>query len=252
MSLVSYSIFITSLILEAALLWRLFRAPSWRRYAGLTCYVAYELVAALVLFAVLRSNAGLYGRLYWKSEIISLMLGFFVFGDVLRYTFPQSSKLRGILWRGPARVGLVPTILAGSLWALACFWKFHSRNRALEHGLGFILASLILMVLLSAKYYQVPLGRNVWGMAFGLGAYASISTVIFGATDLTDLFVPYMQILRPLAFVAVLGLWTWALWIYAPAPSLEDCLTIPRAKAWDSWSEAWKHAISMVRRTMYP
>lgn len=213
-SFVSYLIFITGSILEIVVLWRLVRERIWRKYPGLTCYISYELTAAFVLFAALKRAPVLYRSFYWKSEVISLTLGFLVFWDVFRHTFPQGSRLRRYIFNGLSLAGLIPMISAALFWVVACDWKFHYFSRALEHGLGFLLASLILAVLVIAKYYQVPLGRNVWGIAFGLGGYASVSTVIFGITDLTRLFIPYMQILRPLAFVATLALWAWAVWVY--------------------------------------
>jgi hypothetical protein len=252
MSVVSYLIFVTSLLLEIVVLWRIIHEHLWWRLIGLTCYITYELAAAFVLFGVLNGAPNLYRRLYWESEIVSLTLGFLVFWDVFRHTFPQTFKLRGLMFNRLAVVGLVSIISAGSLWVFACYRKFHYLARALEHGLGFLLASLILVVLLAAKHYQVQLGRNVWGIAFGLGGYASISTVIFGVTDLTRLFIPYMQILRPLAFVAMLGLWTWAIWIYAPNQAVDDHLPTPGVTAWASWSDGWRRALSMVRRAIDP
>lgn len=248
---VSYLIFVTVSILEIAVLWRLVQNSSWRRYPGLACYVTYDLVSAFTLLAVLRSTPALYPSLYWKSEILRLILGFLVFWDIFRHAFPQRSGLREAIFKRLAVVGLMPIILSSFLWAVACYRRFHYLSRALEHSLGFFLASLILMILTAVKYYQVPLGRNAWGIALGLGIYTSLSTVIFGITDLTKLFVPYMQILRPLSFVATLGLWAWAVWIYAPNRVSSWRLATAQATAWTSWSDGWKQAISLVRRVIW-
>ena len=248
-SFVSYLIFVTCSILEIVLLWRLIQERLWRRYPGFACYVVYELVAALALFGVLQSNPSLYRSLYWNSEIVSLILGFFVFWDVFRYSFPKNSNLRAVMFDGLVTVGLIPMISAGSIWLFASYRRFHQPYRALEHGLGFLLASLVLVVLIASKYYDVSIGRNVWGIALGLGSYASISIAIFGLTDLIPRFVPYMQLLRPLAFLWTLGIWTWAMWTYAPNPA-SDTNWPSSGTARASWAIAWKHTISAVTKSL--
>ncbi|HVB54804.1 MAG TPA: hypothetical protein VNE63_00010 [Candidatus Acidoferrales bacterium] len=253
MSKISYAILTAGMTLDVCLLWRLLRKALWREYPGLFSYVLYDLIATCVLFGILRSSPHLYRSLYWKSEIVSMSLGFLVVWEIFRHTFPKGSILRAVVAKGFATVALIPIIFTFSVfWALASYAKFHYLYPVFERSFGFVLSALVLATLLATKYYHVSLGRNVWGIALGFGAYVSISTAIFGLVDVTNLFVPYMQVLRPLSFIAMLATWTWAVWIYVPNPPI----AVGRAAALDvalsSWSDNWRRTISAIWRTIHP
>jgi len=121
-----------------------------------------------------------------------------------------------------------------------------SLNLTLDRSFGFAQSIFILIILLTARYYGVQMGRNLWGIAVGFGAWISISTVNYALFDLTGSFFPYWQFLRPLSFVGLLAVWTWALWDKSPGPYLADRL-VPAA-ALDAWTQSWNRTQDSLRR----
>lgn len=148
------------------------------------------------------------------------------------------------------------TVGSLGLGSLAAFWTFASYRAvpspyyALERGLGFPQAVLTLGILLLAGYYQVQIGRNIWGMAVGFGGYVSVSTVNFALFDLYHSFLPYWQVLVPLSFNAMLAVWIWAVWDYAPNPPIVVADAAEQAMALRWWWERWKGTLSNARKVV--
>jgi hypothetical protein len=115
----------------------------------------------------------------------------------------------------------------------------------LDRSFGFAQSVLILSILLTAKSYDIPLNRNLWGIAVGFGAWISLSTLDNAVIDLTHSFYPYHQFLRPLSFIGLLGAWTWALWEASPIPSIAE-RPVPKAEL-DTWTEHWNRTQSSWR-----
>lgn len=237
--------------LEIALLWRIHKCGMWRHYPFFAAYLLFVLLRTLVLLAVMRLYPEGYAPLYWRSEIPSVFLRFLVAWEVFRHSFPRTSALY--------RVVLRAIITALFVLAIALFINTAKPGMALlgrsvypgvERSLGFAQAISLLMILLIARYYRVPLGRNVLGMAVGLGMYVSISVANFAAFELLDSFVPYWRLVRPTSFVAMLAIWTCTLWVYAPNPSLSRGeISVSHMK---QWGEAWNRTLSILRRVINP
>lgn len=103
---------------------------------------------------------------------------------------------------------------------------------------------MILGTLVVARYYGVRSGRNIRGIAFAFGAWASISTANDAMIDLANSFVPLFYYLRPLSFVIMLVVWIWALWVYEPNPPIEESESLELSR----WTEDWNRTISTARK----
>ncbi len=67
-----------------------------------------------------------------------------------------------------------------------------------------------------AKYYSRPLGRNISGMAFGFLAYVSTQIWIFSARELLPAMRLFWIRLTPWAFIYMMVVWLFSLWVYTP------------------------------------
>ncbi len=174
--------------------------------------------------------------------------------EVFRQAFPQESPLRRIVAGGFAVVVLlVGTALTGLLWGIEAYGKSHSMYLALERSFGFAQAVLILMVLIVARYYQVQLGRNVWGIAVAFGIYSSLDTANSAFMDMFHSFFPYWQLLGPISLVVMMGMWTWAVWAYYPNPvALRAREMANHADDLREWADGWGQTVSTVRKVMNP
>ena len=135
-----------------------------------------------------------------------------------------------------------------SFWGVETYNTFHSFYPAIERSFGFAQAVLVLGLLMIARYYGVQLGRNLWGVAVSFGAYASVLTMNNAMVDLGHWYVPYWRLLSPLSFVAMLGMWVWAVWTYAPNPPIaagEEAMQIAEL---GRWTDRWNQTVATARR----
>jgi hypothetical protein len=250
---ISYAVVFSGVALEICLLWRLLRKGLWRQYSCFFFYVFYVVIRTLALFVILKLTPNLWRSLYWGSESASVALRFLVIWEAFRHTFPKGSALNRILSRGLAVVafGLI-MFSVGTLWSIEAYSKSHSVFLALERSFDFAQALMILGVLLTARYYGLQLGRNIWGIAVAFGAHVSILTANNAMIDLTmHSFLPYWQVLSPLSFVAMLGIWNWAVWVYAPNPPIAAAEMAEQDAQLNWWEEGWNRTISAARRVMH-
>jgi hypothetical protein len=125
--------------------------------------------------------------------------------------------------------------------------------RALDRSFGFAQAVLILLVLTVARYYQVQLGRNVWGMAVAFGMYSSLSTANSAFVDVFHSFFPYWALLGPLSLVVMLTMWTWAVWTFYPNPVMVPVGEVAdNARDLRQWADNWGQTVTSVRKVMNP
>jgi len=198
-------------------------------------------------------RAGSFRDLFWQSESIIMALRFLVIWEVYRHTFPK-----GIAWTGSASKGFLIAGAGFLIMPIVIFWSFESYNTsfsfylALERGFGYAQAVLVLAILFAARYCGIELGRNLWGIAVAFGTQLSISTANDAMIDLRHSYLPYWQILSPVAFIAMLSVWIWAVWVYAPNPPIAMVTTADQIPELGLWEENWNRTISTVRRIGRP
>lgn len=251
-SVASYVVFIVGLVLQVALICRLLVGGLWRRYPYLFTCVVYFLLQAVSLFVVLRMLPHDYASWYWRSGLANICFRFLVIVEIFRHAFPDHSPLRRVVsGRFAAMILLVGTLLTGMLWGIESYGKSHSLYLALERSFGFAQALLILMVLIAARYYQVQLGRNAWGIAVAFGMYSSLDTANSAFVDIMHSFFPYWQLLGPLSMVLMLGMWTWSLWTVYPNPvAVEVHADLDNASSLREWADSWGETVSTVRKVV--
>lgn len=241
-------------MLESVLAYRLLHGGLWRQYPFFSLYVAYIFVQGLIGFEILQRAPGIYPEWYWRTGVVHIFLRFIVIWEVFRHTFPKASPVRRMLSR-QYTVGALAllTVLTGMLWAVQTYGKSHSVYLAMERSFGFVQAILVLSILTLARYYQLRVGRNIWGIAVAFGMYCSLSTAASAVADLAhSSFFALWYLLNPLSFVAMLILWTWAVWTYAPNPVLAPVALIDPAGDFSRWSEDWGRTRATVRKVMHP
>jgi len=178
---------------------------------------------------------------------MDVVLRFLVVWEVFRHIFPKGSALNVIFFRGFAMVVAALLMLAvGTFWSYQTYARAHSVWAVLERSSNFTQAAMTLGLLLAARYYGVPLGRQLRGIAIAFGAWASIATANNAVVDLLGSFLPYWQIVRPLSFVALIGTWTWALWKLSPEPRIAQHSVQPSELS--TWTESWNRTQSSLRR----
>jgi len=225
------------------LLWRCYKERHWSHYPLFSVYLVFTFLRAIAVGIFNDSNQPLYSIIYWYSDLLVVLLRFCVAWEIFRNAFPVRTVLRAIATR----------VLLVLLTALAVTFYFLAEPQGnffldLERKAGLTVVVWLAALLLLARFYNVPMGRNIWGMAVGMGLYVSISIANFSAFDLNSSFFFMWRFLTPVSFLAMTLIWTWALWTYAPAPQLQPVSGPPLHAAQKRWQLSWRKMISAIRK----
>ena len=245
MAPIDYLISAAGVALLGLVLWRGYRGRMWRSYAFFYMYLGYVLVLAFGQVALSTVSFAGYAMAYWVGAYVALLLRFFVIWEVFRNSFPAIAPVRGVVAQvfGSLAAVIALVILLASRGTV---WFFQD----MERKAGLAQALLLFATLLFVRYYAVPLGRNIWGIAVGLGLYLSVSIVNFSAYDLLTSFLPFWRYIRPLSFIGMTGIWAWALWSYAPNPRLAESATATTDELAQRWNQAWRALQSALRKAV--
>jgi hypothetical protein len=225
----------------------------WRTYAYFFLYVVWVILRTVALPTIAFLAPAHFRNFFWTEEALCLPLNFLLVWEIFRQTFPKGSSLSRLASKGFILAGFALAVfLVDAFWGFKAYTVFNSVYLALERSFGFAVAVLTMGFLLVARYYGVPLGRNIWGMAVGFGGWASILTANNAVFDLDHAFIPFWRIVSPLTSMAMFGIWIWAVWIYAPNPVLEvgDAATLESEL--NAWTENWDNTVSSSRRIIHP
>ncbi len=236
--------------LEALLVWRLFDRHLVRRYPFFSAFVFYDLVRALLDFVCAHLSWPFFGRLYWTSETIEDCLLFLIVWEVFRSLFIQKSVLPHLA----EKTLLAVSSLALPLGALLCWSQtslIHPANHFIpsifEQYMNLTQSLLLLAIAGLARYYRVPLGRNLRGLVFGSGFFLLLNSMVFAATELLIGLLPDWQLLPSLMYISVTAFWLWSFWDYAPSGA-RTAVEIEDLQAADKWNIVRAAATRSVRR----
>ena len=243
MNTIHYVIFFVGVSLEILILWRGRVARLWSAYPLFYLYFICIFLRTIVLFVLVQLRVPGYAVTYWISDAIAVLLRFFVIWEVFRQTFARSLPLR----RGAGRV----LMMLGIAMALVMAGKRPGLFFPdWERKWGLTQAVLLMATLCLARFYRLSLGRNISGMALGLGTYLSVVVVNFSAFELDQSFFPYWRLISPLSFNGMLGVWTWALWTYAPNPRPVVAAVEDSEYGLAHWAHAWSQLRTALRRAV--
>lgn len=245
-----FAVSATAALLEALLLWRLLGHGLLRRYPYFSAFVFYNLFCTLVAVAVDAFHPEWFAWTYWTAEVISIFLRFIVIWEIVRALFSPASALRRLTRSVLLAIGAfaLPAIVTLA-WTQTNLMHFAYRYvpPVFEQYLSLAQAALLLAIAVVARYYALPLGRNVRGLVFGLGLYLTLYAMNFASLQFVQGFLPYWQLLSPAMYIALTAFWLWSFWEYAPAPAQESAVPDP-LESRKQWNQAWLTATSIMRR----
>ncbi|MCI0724054.1 MAG: hypothetical protein L0338_34605 [Acidobacteria bacterium] len=237
------AIWAAGLFLELLIVFRGWRTRAFQHYPYFYTYLAYVVLRTVCLYVLLQLKHPAYASVYWHTNTVSLVLFFLVPLEILRHVFRPSHAVKQL-----AGYVFVAVLLLFGLWILFdstspnTFYADLERKLSLAHGV------CLLTILLLGRFYALPLGRNVWGLALGFGIYVSVSILNFSALDLLKSFLPVWQLVRPISFDAMLAVWAWALW--SPSSSPEPVVASPQLSMpiMSQWQQRWDDLLTVMRK----
>lgn len=205
-------------LLLVGLVLRCVQTRSYRNYPAFFSYLVYVLlenVASFLVYVFLKEH---YKAFYWNSQVLSIIVGYFVIWEIYSRTLhhsPGAKKMaRSILLL--AFVILLARYISSTVLRISG----EVENLALlERDLRSVQVFLISGIVLLIGYYQIPIGRNMRGIITGYGLY--VGTVMAGLAIqnyLYEQFGVWSETLLPVSYVVALGIWLQALWVHDPVP----------------------------------
>jgi hypothetical protein len=214
-------------LLEVILLILVLRRNLNRTHLPLFIYVFAVIVqSGIIAFASWRfgRDSVPFYNIAWGTQAIVISLRWFAVIDIARKAF---SAFPGI-WELAIRILFVVTAAAliYSIWSSGDRWKMAvlTADRAEE----FCIATFVVVLLLFARYYRLPLNNLERMLAIGFCLYSCFKVITYTVYERLRLpFANTWNYLTMLTFIATVALWIGAVAKYSesPAPAVEPALT---------------------------
>jgi hypothetical protein len=196
---------------EVVLLTLLVVRKNYRSYPAFSLYLLVDLTMSATLFFVYRlwgfDSTTAY-RIAWGTHGIVLFARALAVAEVCRHVL---SRYRGV-WAFTWRILLLCAALVLSYSILVARHDWRLALPSADRGLELSIATVIVVLLLFARYYDVKGEQVARSLAIGFCLYSCFA--VLNNTLLERLLYDYSalwNLLGMFAFFASLSLWTWAL-----------------------------------------
>jgi hypothetical protein len=210
--------------LEALLVWRLWFGKTAHQFPCLCGFICYDMVRTPALLLVHHFWLAEFSSLYMATEVSTQLWQFLVFCEIVRSVFLPHAGLRRIAWNAFLVVeGLaLPAVLGLMLGQMSIAFSGRSVAYVFEQYASLFQALPLLALAALARYYRVPLGRNVRGVVFSLGPNLLINALAFASYQIVhDMKVVHnLELVPAMTFTGMIAAWLWALWQYSPSTRL--------------------------------
>ena len=231
---IQLALWIAHPILELSLAGIMFWRRLHRTFPVFFAYVVFQVLNFLVLFPIYRSGAIMpYFYAYWISAAISLTIGFKVIHEIFLDVFRPYHTLKDlgtVLFKWAALVMLMVAVVVtaaspGGTDTLAQAVIIGQRCvRVIQCG-------LILFLLVFSKYLGVSWRQHSFGIALGLGGYATVDLVGLALFSGKQIHPPTVSLINTTAYsFAVL---TWIGYASLKTSSRDASADVRMSLRWD-------------------
>jgi hypothetical protein len=213
-------VWLSCAVLEAAILFRGWKAGLLRRHSFFYAYIAWILLAEALRFWCYKQTPNFYLAVYWDTQLVTDAVSYAVCFEIFKNALWNS---RGVA-RAAQKLSLIVFVFALS-YALSDL--FHGRLVAMPHVaavldcyLSYVEAALLLVLLWLFGRYRISFGRNLLGLIAAYSLWVGFDVII-----LTLLYLPgkgastELRRLGPIVFLTALIIWCVSLWRSQPEPS---------------------------------
>lgn len=221
----TYALWLGIIALQSLLVLRLLRLQLVVRYPYF--FVALTLIWTINIarWVTYHQWISFYPWIFWISELLWILSGFLVVWEIFRQTLSSFPAVRQrASWYMLAVVLVVlasHVLLLGSdgvgwdkVTLLVAWWTLQ-----VEEWLRLLQAVLLAGMVGVVRHYQLPLGRNIAGLAVGFGLFVSLTVVNFAFQALANIDLTRFSHLYGGTSLLALAIWCHAFWVYAPNPA---------------------------------
>ncbi len=209
------------LLLEPVILIRSLWTRMYKWYPIFYLYLLCVFVGSGVLYIGTSHNQHFYVQWYWPIQLVTLVIGYGVIVDVLQkslHAYPGAD-------RAARNVGfaifLVVFLWIAALHAWGPHWPLSRFVTRLERDLRLVETLFLATTIVAVRYYGIELGRNLKGLAAGMCLYVGISLICLALFNFVGHRFDFTwQNLQSGAYTVAMGIWAYALWNYAPDPTV--------------------------------
>jgi hypothetical protein len=208
--------------LEVLILVRSVKGNSCQKYPAFYLYLGVLLLIEVLRFSVYVFKPQFYGPFYWYTEFLATTIAYAVILEIYKQALTNSPGVarvaRTLLWGVLGAVILKATLSAVN----QLIWSPATTQAELERDLYTVQALLLAGIIALLAYYVVPTGRNLRGIIGGYSTYVYASVISLAYGSLPGYGPrPGWRLVQPVAYLAALLIWSYALWSYCPNPAAE-------------------------------
>ena len=218
--MLSLTIWLCGIVLEALILYRGFRANLLTKYSSFYTYLFVMLLSDVVAYPLYFINMKSYEKWSWYGGFIILFLGCGILLEIFRHVLSPYAGADKF-----ARIG--GFVILGAVLCFAIGYLVFAPNIAVVRALYFRLqrdfltvqAILLFGLLQVISYYGIAMGRNLKGMILGYGQCVGTTLITLALRSYFGLsFRGAWSLIEQLSYVAALVIWLVALWSHCANP----------------------------------
>jgi len=182
-------------------------------------YLIYSLITGVVTIGVYYLAPGSYASVYWFVFLTTVIAEFAVLVQVADYIFEPYPAIR--------QVGRFLTVSIGVMFIALYIGPslLEPRPRSLAI-LNLVLrssvakAAIVIVLLAVARYFRIPLGKNIAGMMIGFSIYLALSSANFALAETYGRSQYGQTFATVVPLTQTLTLLVWAVALWDPQPDL--------------------------------
>lgn len=222
-------------VLELSLAGMMFWRRLHRTFPIFFAYIVSQVLNFLILFPIYRSgNLAAYFYAYWISAAISLAIAFKVIHEIFLDVFRPYHTLKDlgtVLFKWAALVMLLVAMVVAAASPGGMESPLAQAVIIGQRCVRVIQCGLILFLLVFSKYLGVSWRQHSFGIALGLGGYATVDLVGLALFSGGQIHPPMVSLINTTAYS--LAIVTWMVYAWAKTASREASVNLLMSQRWD-------------------
>lgn len=235
-----YVLWLTPTLVRAVIAAFMLRRKLHCEFPFFFAYTVFHVLKTGVLFIFIHQSPWGYFYAYWISEVFSFGLGFAVIWEVMGHVLRPYEALWNLGRRLFAGAGALLVLVAVATVAGTSTIQDHNALIAwihvAERGLRLVQCGLLAFLILFSTYFGITWRHHVFGVALGLGVYASVELAAKAVRSEVGWIGDETYNLVRLVASACATL-IWAAYLLRPEPARVAVNRLPRTQV-EQWNQA--------------
>jgi hypothetical protein len=243
---IQLALWIAHPVLELSLAGVMFWRRLHRTFPIFFAYIVFQVLNFLVLFPIYRSgNIMAYFYAYWISAAISLAIGFKVIHEIFLDVFRPYHTLKDLgtmLFKWAALVMVLVAMVVAAASPGGTDTPLAQAVIIGQRCVRVIQCGLILFLLVFSKYLGVSWRQHSFGIALGLGGYATVDLVGLALFSGGQIHPPTVSLINTTAYS--LAILTWIGYALLKTTSREASVNLLMSLRWDQGLSDLRHPVA--------